>query len=91
MKSCSDVLPGIRDLTARRRQCGHVPIPACGLADGSQMLLPGLGVQQMVQAHGIATPAAQQAPAKCSSAADTAAAALLRKMAMRGNYEGIPR
>ena len=55
------------------------------------MLLPGLGVQQVVQAHGIATPAAQQAPAKCSSAADTAAAALLHKMAMRGNYEGIPR
>ena len=54
------------------------------------MLLPGLGVQQVVQAHRIATPAAQQASAKCSSAADTPAAALLRKMAIRRNYEGIP-
>src|SRR5258707_15041418 len=38
---------------------------------------------------GIATPATQQASAKCSSAADTPAAASRRKMATRQDREGI--
>src|SRR4029077_19447681 len=45
----------------------------------------------MVQAHGIATPAAQQAPAKCSSAADTPAAALVCKIATRTQPRRDPR
>ncbi|HXL16567.1 MAG TPA: hypothetical protein VN961_03495, partial [Streptosporangiaceae bacterium] len=39
------------------------------------------------QTGGIATPAAQQASAKCSSAADTPAAAARRKMAIRHDHE----
>jgi pimeloyl-ACP methyl ester carboxylesterase len=39
---------------------------------------------------GIATSAAQQASAKCSSAADTPAAASRRKMATRHDHEGTP-
>jgi pimeloyl-ACP methyl ester carboxylesterase len=54
------------------------------------MLLPGLGVWQVVQAHGIAALTPQLASAMCSHVTDTPVAALVRKMAMRRNYEGIP-
>src|SRR6266851_4139970 len=81
------------------------PVGQCGVAGGSWMISarrrttaicltrcsPKLrGSFPAGKTGGIATPAAQQASAKCSSAADTPAAASRRKMATRHDHEGTP-
>ena len=73
----------------RRRQLDDVG----ELADARELLVSSPKLRGSFPAGktgGIATPAAQQASAKCSSAADTPAAASRRKMATRHDHEGTP-
>src|SRR5690242_5548110 len=70
-------------------------LPRLGRIRPAYLLVAGLARSYAAlfpagETGGIATPAAQQASARCSSAADTPAAALRRKMAARHDHERNP-